>query len=134
MGNKVISLKKFAKSFCEVDINPSTHEEFIGILKSNGLEVPKIREYFITAEEIRRNEVIFVKDSLGKIIVYRNPKILNIGKLMKELSSSENKIKCIENRIKYLQEYKENLTKETNHIDNLINQNKKLLKEKRNKK
>lgn len=117
-----------------------THKELGIYLSEKGYSKPdRVSFRKVKNSDILIGEILLVRDEVGQIIAYRNPKVKNLDLLLKELKSKENKKNILKRRREILKEsgyvetkrgdiVEENLIDEKEEtITHKINRNKKLL-------
>lgn len=102
----IINIREFMSNYVEVSYDKErklTHNEMNLYLYEKGRKaVEYIRFKSIKSEDILLGNVLLVKDEIGKVIPYANPKINNLKALLKELNSVESQKRTKTKRINTL--------------------------------
>ena len=103
----IINIDEFMENYLGKVYNGNsklTHNEMCIYLKSKDISIPnKVSFKCIKNEDILNGSILCVKDEENKIIIYRNPKLIDLNVLLNELKSEKNKRISMIARRTYLQ-------------------------------
>ena len=102
----IITIEEFMENYLGKVYNGNsklTHNEMYIYLKSKNMGIPRrVAFKCIKDEDILNGNILYVKDKENKIIVYRNPKHIDLKILLNELKSEKSKRNSMIARRTYL--------------------------------
>lgn len=145
----VIEIRKFMMNFVfnDKDVNKGvvfdgklTHDDMNLYLFDKKYRIPKRAKFNqIKKTDLLSGKILLIKDEIGKVIPYHNPRITNIEMLEEELHSLENKKRTYKARREFLKSQgyvetcrgdvieKQLIDEEEDYITSKINRNKVLV-------